>query len=134
MTQELKDNLTLQLEEAKISGNPEQIQLAMCSSMSALIDCQLKTATRVKEQQDGVAKLKTEIKTEINERFSEAKEESDKFNESIKQNFDALKGEIRSAKDKGSGAVAVIKGIVKIAALGGGSVGIAGLAKALGVL
>lgn len=46
MTQELQDYLTNQLDSATA---PEEIDRAMVGAMKALIDCQRKTAERVKE-------------------------------------------------------------------------------------
>lgn len=46
MTQELQEYLTDQLDSA---STPEQIDRAMVGAMKALIDCQRKTAERVKE-------------------------------------------------------------------------------------
>ena len=46
MTQELQDYLTRQLDAA---ATPEEVSRAMVSAMKALIDCQRKTAARVKE-------------------------------------------------------------------------------------
>lgn len=49
MTEELKDALTRRLEEAVESGDPKEIQRAHTAIDKAMMDCQLKTATRVKQ-------------------------------------------------------------------------------------
>jgi len=90
----------------------------------------MKTATRVKEERTDMYELKRELAA----KFSEVRQANTEFQKTIEKKFDTIHSELRSMKDKGSGAMAVIKAIAKIAALGGGSVGIAGLAKALGVL
>ncbi len=54
MTTELKDALTRRLEEAVESGDTKEIQRAHTAIDKAMMDCQLKTANRVKEM---VAKI-----------------------------------------------------------------------------
>jgi len=130
MTQELKDSLERQLQAARESGDDQQVHAAMCMATIALMDCQMKTATRVKEERTDMYELKRELAA----KFSEVRQANTEFQKAIEKKFDTIHSELRSMKDKGSGAMAVVKAIAKIAALGGGSVGIAGLAKALGVL
>lgn len=130
MSPELKDNLERQLYSAKESGDSKRIIEAMCNMATALIDCQMKTATRVKQEHAAVFELKQDMAT----KFDEVRSENREFKSDINEKFDSLKDDIRSMKDKGSGAMAVIQTMLKIAALGGGSVTVAGIAKAFGIL
>lgn len=112
MSPELKTNLEVQLKGAMTSGDSKRIDEALCNSMNALIDCQMKTAMRVKEERSDMYELQRKMSDQ----------------------FDNLKSDIRSMRDKGTGAWAVIQTLLKIAALGGGSVGVAGAAKLLGLV
>lgn len=130
MTQELKDSLERHLQTSLESGDEKQINEAMCAISLALMDCQMKTATRVKEERADIYELKRDIAV----RFAEIGKENAKFQQTIEGKLDTIQDELRSMKDKGTGAMAVIKVILKLAALGGGSVGVAGIAKSLGFL
>ena len=58
MTEEMKDLLTQQLESAHTA---EEIDKALVGSMKALVDCQCKTAKRVKEMKAEADKRKHRI-------------------------------------------------------------------------
>lgn len=49
MTTELKDALERRLNEAVASGDPHEVEKAHSAISLAMMDCQLKTATRVKD-------------------------------------------------------------------------------------
>lgn len=129
MSPELKDNLERQLESAKESGDSKRIIEAMCNMATALIDCQMKTATRVKEEHTAVFELKQDMAN----KFDEVRSENREFKADMIEKVDSIRDDLRSMKDKGTGAVAVLRTMLKIAALGGGSVTVAGIAKAFGV-
>lgn len=130
MSPELKDTLERELRSAKESGDSKRILEVMCNMGEVIIDCQMKTAGRVKDEHAAVFALKQDMAT----KFDEIRNENREFKGDMNEKFDSIKDDIRSMKDKGSGAMAVIQTMLKIAALGGGSVTVAGIAKAFGIL
>lgn len=130
MTEELKEQLDRQLKHAQESNNPQDFYNVLCDATAALIDCQMKTSKRVKESREDIYEMKRDVAT----RFADMRESYRTFCNGVEEKLDSIQDSIRSMKDKSSGAMAMLKLILKIAALSGGSVGAAGLAKVMGVL
>ena len=117
MTQELIDTITDEFDDALASGDAHRIDKAQVRYAKAMMECQKKTADRVKEQALKIDALEEKMDS-LDRKIDSAITSIGKHDEDIKQ-LKATALEFNNIRERSKGATWVIK-IIQALCAGGG--------------